>query len=478
MERACVSSAAPANAFISRFMTCTTMKFNTILKQYITAHSHEFLDDLIRLCRQPSISAQNAGIKECADTLGEMMKAAGLQVRQFTDHGGYPIVYGERLEAFTLPTLLFYNHYDVQPPEPLELWKTPPFSPSIRQAAIYARGVADDKGPLVARLCALKAVLATVGNLPVNVKFVVEGEEEIGSSTLPKFIRKHKTLLQAQGCIWENGYKDEKERPTIYLGAKGILYVELHAQNAAMDLHSAYATLVQNPAWRLVQALASIKNANEQILVDGFADDVVEPTPEERAYLKTLPLEEKAWKRKWRVNAFVNQVTGFETKLRHFYQPTANICGLVAGYTGQGSKTVLPNTASAKLDFRLVPNQSSRDVLHKLRRHLRARGFTDVEVKAESGYEPARTPLHHPLVQLVARTARQVYKTEPVVEPTMAASGPMYLFINELKLPTVSTGVGYAHSTTHAPNENIRVHDYLQGIDHIILIMQEYAQQA
>jgi len=443
---------------------------------YIDAHWLEAVEDLKRLCRQPSISAQGVGMSEMVQLLAHMMRDYGIGVQVLPGPGdGYPLLYGE-FGGESSKTLLFYNHYDVQPPEPLEQWTTPPFEPTEYEGNLRARGVSDNKGDIVARLLALKAYQEVRGKLPVSIKFIIEGEEEIGSPNIAAFIEHNRQLLQADACIWECGGVNWRNEPIVSLGLKGILYVQLEVRGAAQDLHSSMAAVVPNPAWRLVWALASLKDMDENILIDGFYDKVMTPDKKELDAIEAIPLDEEQTRQSLGLEKFVKSVTGFEYKKRHALEPTCNICGLDSGYTGPGSKTVLPCHASAKLDFRLVPDQRPDDILAKLRRHLDSHGFSDITIAPQvEGENPARTSLDSPFAGIAVDAAREVYGVEPVISPSMAGSGPMYSFTDTLGLPTVLIGVMYPGSRPHAPDEHIRLTDFVLGAKHIAAIMEHMA---
>ncbi len=445
--------------------------------EYIEENWQEAIEDLKRFCRQPSISAQGVGMEETANLTSQLLQEHGIKSRLLPlPGGGYPVVYGE-LEGDSPFTLLFYNHYDVQPPEPLELWSTPPFEPTIVEGKLRARGVSDDKGDIIARLFAIKAFQEVKHRLPISIKFLIEGGEEIGSPNLASFIEENRELLKADACIWEGGGVNWEDRPEITLGLKGILYVELEAHGATRDIHSSMATIIPNPAWRLVWALNSLKDSEENILIEGFYDDVQPPTPEEIESIKAIPSEEEELKRNLGLKGFLKNLTGFELKSHHLLQPTCTICGFVTGYIGEGSKTVLPCQAKAKLDFRLVPNQRPEDILTKLRRHLDKHGFSDIQISAREGENPARTPLNSPFVKLVSKAAEEVYGSKPIIVLTSAGSGPMFPFINILGLPVASSGVGYPDSRAHAPDENIRLADFILGAKHIAAILNLCGQE-
>ncbi len=443
------------------------------LYDYVDRHTEEYVERLRALCRQPSIAAQDVGMAETADMVRALLDGIGADA-QILPTEGFPVVYGA-IPGRSSKTLSFYDHYDVQPPDPLELWHSDPFAAEVRDGRIWARGVADNKGNLVARVCAVEAYQKVRGELPLNVKFIVEGEEEIGSPNLPAFAELHADLLAADGCIWEAGYKDTRGRPEIYLGVKGILYVELRASGANIDLHSSWATIVPNPIWRLVWALNSLKDQNERILIPGFYDAVREPTPEEIKALERMGFDEHGQRRQFELDRFLGDLTGIPLLVKHLFQPTCTVCGISGGYEGPGSKTVLPHRAFLKIDFRLVPDQDPHQVYEQLCNHLDAQGFEDIEIEVLGPEYPARTPMDDPLVEMVVDTARQVYGVEPVVYPLTAGTGPMYDLCQKFGIPAVSTGVGNAESNNHAPNENVVIADFIQGIKHIVSIMEAYA---
>lgn len=448
------------------------------LYRYIDEHMDDTVQNLVRLCRQPSVSAQGLGVPEMADLLAEMLGQRGFAVRRLPVPGRpFPVIYGE-IAGDSPTTLLLYNHYDVQPAEPLELWTSPPFEPTIADGKLVARGASDNKGNIAARLAALSALQAVRGSLPLSVKFCIEGEEEIGSPRLAVFVEENRELLKADACLWEGGGVNWQGQPTVVLGVKGIVYVELEAGGAAADLHSSYAAVVPSPAWRLLWALATLKDADENILIDGFYQEVLPPTPAELEAVAAMPDEDEEFRKTLGIPRFLKGATGAEYRKRYLFEPSLNICGLVSGYTGEGAKTVLPNLARAKLDFRLVPEQRPQDVLEKLRRHLDRHGFSDVRITpAMEGEHPARTAADSPFVKLVQDTAREVYGKEPVVIPTTAGSGPMYPFTRTLGLPVASSGVEYPGCGMHAPNENVRLTDLALGIKHMAAIMTRLGEK-
>jgi len=396
---------------------------------------------------------------------------------QILETGGHPVVFAERAGT-TDNTLLIYNHYDVQPAEPLELWTSPPFQPEERDGKLYGRGISDDKGHLVSRLHAIDAVLSVLGDLPCNIKFIIEGEEEIGSVHLPDFIEDHQELLAADACIWEFGGVDYREVPMLYLGLRGICYVELSLQTADTDIHSGLGgSIFPNAAWRLTWALNSLKDQDERIRLPGFYDPIIPPTKKEIDLLAALPPVSQEYKERYGLKGFLKDYPD-ETALRTagVYEPTCTICGLTSGYQGPGSKTVLPAKASAKVDFRLVPGQTPPQVLDQLRTHLDQEGFQDVQITYLGGGPAARTDPDHPFVKLVVDTSESAFGHKMQLDPMVGGSGPNYPFVHTLKLPVVTPGIGYPGSNAHAPDENIRIDLYLKGAKHIARILQAFGQ--
>ncbi len=442
----------------------------TRIDSYLEINLDRSLAELGRLVAQPSISAQKIGLHECAALVGEMLKARGFSV-QIHPTAGSPIVFAER-KGKSDQTLLIYNHYDVQPPEPLEMWETPPFEPSIRDGKMYGRGVSDDKGHLVSRLHAIDALLAE-GELPCTVKFIIEGEEETASVNLAKFINEHTDLLKADACLWEFGGVDHTDTPQEYLGLRGILYVELSLDLLGTDVHSGLGgSIFPNAAWRLVWALNTLKGPDERILVPGFYDDVQPPSARDRELMEALPDPSEDYKSRYGVPYFTKGLTGdTDLKIEEVFTPTCTICGLTAGYQGPGSKTVLPKRASAKVDFRLVPNQNPEKILASLRAHLDAHGFSDIQIENLGGDFPARTNPDHPFIKLVVDTAKEVYDKPMAVIPITGGSGPNHPFIHVLGLPVATGGMGYPDTRTHAPNENIRIDLYLKHARHVARII-------
>jgi acetylornithine deacetylase/succinyl-diaminopimelate desuccinylase-like protein len=430
--------------------------------EHVRTHTREYVDELKELVRLPTVSAHGMAIEETAAVVLARAKRAGVAAEALRTKKGPPTIVGETGSGAR--TLLVYDHYDVQPPDPLDEWKTPPFEPVEERGMLFGRGVSDNKGNLMARLQAIEAYRATVGELPLRIRVLFEGEEEIGSAHLGDFVRENAARLKADGCIWEAGYKDAAGRPTISLGLKGIAYFELRVRGAKQDVHSSQATIIPNPAWRLVWALATLKDEDDRITVDGLMDHVRKPSAADIALLERLPFDEAGVKRIHGIDTFVRGLTGTPLKLKHFFEPTCTICGLTSGYSGPGSKTVLPAVASAKLDFRLVPDLEPELVGRLLRAHLDKRGFKDIEITPFHGERPSRWAADTDVARAAVAACKEAYATEPVVYPLMVGSGPMSQVCDQLKIPVVGFGAGNASSANHAPNENIAVTDY---VDHI-----------
>jgi len=415
------------------------------LAAHIDQNINARIEELSKLCAIPSVSARRDSLKDCAAAVRAMLQLRGFDVR-LIETGGQPVVYGELGDGPR--SLLLYNHYDVQPPDPLELWTTPPFQPSRRDGALYARGAIDDKGEIMSRLAALDAVLAVLKRLPYRVKFLIEGEEEIGSPNLESLIREHAALLRADACIWEAGGCDENGRPEIVLGLRGLLYVEMSVRSLEYDAHSGHAHALPSAAWRLVWALSSLKNQDARVLIPGFYEGCRCPSLNARQPIEDLQSA--------------------------VFSPTCNISGVSAGYTDHGSKTIIPAEARCKIDFRLVPDQDPEDVAVKLRAHLDRLGFDDVKVVTLDRLRPAMSDPGAAIVRLAAQAGKAAWGIEPAIVPLAGGSGPMAFFVELLKMPIVSIGCSYPGARKHAPNEHVRLGDFARGAKHLARIFASF----
>jgi acetylornithine deacetylase/succinyl-diaminopimelate desuccinylase-like protein len=431
------------------------------------------LSELSELVGQPSISSQGVGMALAAELTADLLRRHGFSSR-LIDTPAYPVVYGE-CEAIGAGSVILYNHYDVQPVEPLELWDSPPFEVTRVGDKLVGRGIADDKGHIISRLAALDAVREVLGKLPCSAKFMIEGGEEISSPHIPEFVEEHRDLLAADTCIWETGGVDFSGRPSITLGMRGICYVQYEVRTMSRDAHSGSAHVLPNAAWRLVEALGTLRDSEGRIAVEGFFDDAVGPSARDLELIAQLPNTDAETHASYAIKQFVDGLAGEEAE-RAVYSPTANIAGFSSGYEGIGAKTVIPSTAMAKMDFRLVPDQDPEDICRKVRRHLERSGFGDVEVKYLGGEAAATTDPDDPWVKLAIETAREAYGKEPVVHPMIGGSGPMHPFRHVLGVPIVTSGLGHPETLIHAPNENILIENFRLGTLHTALLLARTAR--
>ena len=430
---------------------------------YVRENLDRFAKEIVTLASQPSVSARNEGVEECAGLVEKMLKEIGASTQVLKVEGAPPLIFGEVKGGRSDRTILFYNHYDVQPEEPLELWKSPPFKPEIRDGTIYGRGVSDDKGELVSRLKIVEAYLKT-GGLPCNVKFCFEGEEETGSVHLPEYVSKYGDLFRADAVVWEYGTVDTKGTPMVTLGVKGMIYLEFALKSLSQDAHSSYAAVLPSAPWRLVRLLSILKDENERILVPGWYDGVASLDEDDLRVLDEMPFEGTEFKRTYGAEKFLGGMGDDQAKKALVQRPTGNIAGIWAGYTGPGSKTVLPKEVHAKFDFRLVPEQDPEDLWKKLRKYLDDSGFADVEMHLDSMEPAARTPYKHPFAQAAIRAAEKTYGVKPIVELGSPGTGPLYLFTRKYSMPSVDIGVSAQDAGIHAPNENLKLENLRRGM--------------
>lgn len=434
------------------------------IERHVRANLARSVDALRELCRWPSISAENRALPETADAVRDVMAGFGVPAEVHpTTPGNAPAVVA-RLDGRSDRRLLVYNHYDVQPVDPLDLWHSPPFEPAERGGRLIARGVADDKGDLLVRLAAVEAIRAVEGALPLPITFLVEGQEEIDGPAIGDFMHANRDLLACDVAFGEAGNLGADGRPEIILGVKGILYVELEARGPtygpAVDAHSSAAPVVENPAWVLLRALASLRDpVTGRVAIEGFSDAIVPWTEEDRAALAPLvETAERGLRQGYGVREFIDGVTGAELARRYYEEPTCTIAGFHSGYGGPGLKTIVPASAVAKLDFRLVPDQRPEAILELLRRHLRRHGFGGIEVRPiTTTVAPVRTPLDDPWVRRVAAITRDWYRQDPVLVPINPGTQIFEPFRSALGVPAMFGGVRPAGGNAHAPNEYIEL---------------------
>ncbi|RMF29301.1 MAG: M20/M25/M40 family metallo-hydrolase [Candidatus Nitrosothermus koennekii] len=445
------------------------------IRRYVEKNKDDIISDLRNLVKHPSISAQNVGMEECAATLNGILRDAGVTSSIKKPEDGNPIVIGE-IKGSSDKTLLFYSHYDVQPVEPIEAWRYNPFSGVVADDKIHGRGAADSKGNVVAMIKAVKYYVDTVGEPPVNIKFLIEGEEEISSVNLPKFVEDNKDRLKADATICFDGSLNQKGAASIYAGLKGMLYVELRCRTASVDMHSGLAPIVPNPAWRLLKALQTIRNDAGKIMIDKWYDDVKVPTKEDLALLRKLDYDEKMIMVEYGIKGLINNVKGKTALKKLLFDPTCNIAGIHAGYTGPGSKTVLPSMAYAKLDFRLVYDQDPDKLIMLIRKHLDKEGFKDIELYKFGSLKPSKTSPKAKIVKAASTAAKETFGLDPSIFPNMWGSGPDFVFTKILQQESIWTGCSPAYANIHAPNEFTGIRNVLDGVCYAAMIMQEFSK--
>jgi len=435
----------------------------------------EYVKVLAELVRIPTVSAWGGdGIKEGCEVVNSLLKERGWATTTVSG-GGFPVVIAELGSGSK--TVMFYNHYDVQPPDPLDEWVSNPFSLAEKEGLLFGRGVADNKGNIAARMAAAEVIQPYLDDLDLKLKFVIEGEEEVGSPTLSNVVDGYRDLLRAEAGFWETGYVGRDDVLSISLGFKGMLYVEVVIKGPNRDVHSGNAPLIPNPAWRIAKLLTTLKDEVGNVKVPGFYDDVDgEFLKNAEELLKGLDPEElNALKEELGIKEFVGGVEGLEAYRKLLLTPSLNVSGLYAGYTGKGSKTIVPSKAGVKIDIRPIPGQDPQKILNVFKEYLKSQGFADAEVFVESMYRSGYTNPKEAIVKASVKAAEEAYGKPPKVMPISAGSGPMYLFTHVLKIPMTGAGVGYYGSRVHAPNENIRVKDFIRGVKHVALTLIEYS---
>jgi acetylornithine deacetylase/succinyl-diaminopimelate desuccinylase-like protein len=443
----------------------------TDIFSHIDARHDEYIERLIAYVARPSISAHGVGIAETAAFLAELLGGMGMRA-EVLPTAGWPMVFAELPGPPGTPTVLLYGHYDVQPPDPLELWHSPPFEPEIRNGRIYGRGVGDNKGQHLAQILAVEATLAVHGSLPCGVKILLEGEEEIGSPQMAPFVAANRERLAANLVITADGPVDASGRATVLFGVRGVLSFELRAKGANRDLHSGnFGNVAPNPIWTLVHLLATMKAPDGTITIDGFYDDVQPPTALERRALDELPVDEAQILADLGLKA-MDAPAGRSYAERLSLWPTFTINGLHGGYGGQGSKTVLPSQAFAKCDIRLVHNQRAEDIYAKVQAHV-ARHAPDVEVIWQGAMEPSKTPMDSPYAAPIVAALRAARNEEPLRVPAMGGSLPEYVWTRTLGVPAFVVPYANADESNHAPNENMEIERFIGGIKTGAALLEE-----
>lgn len=443
--------------------------------RFIDENYEKYIDILRELVSFKSVAAwKSEELRVCASYIADLLRERGFKV-SLRSAGGSPAVFAEIGSGSRV--ILIYNHYDVQPPDPLELWEYDPFKVVARDDLLFGRGVADNKGNIAARIGALDSLADYLEELDLRVKFLIEGEEEVGSPTLLDIVKDSLEWVKASGGIWETGYVRRDGSLGISLGFKGMLYIEIILRGPSRDVHSGAAPLVPNPVWRMAKLLTNLKTEDGLVKILGFYDDIDEEflRSSEDLIRRSGYEELEELKRELGLKEFIRGLSGEEALRELYTKPSLNVSGLYAGYTGKGSKTIVPSLAGAKIDIRPVPGQKPEKILENLRRYLSETGFSDVEIVVHSMYPSGYTKPSESVVKASVEAAREVYGQDPKLAPLSGGSGPIYVFTDIARIPMTGAGVGYYGSRVHAPNENIRLRDFLMGVKHVALTLVNFS---
>jgi acetylornithine deacetylase/succinyl-diaminopimelate desuccinylase-like protein len=449
-------------------------------REQVEQNKDRFISELFDLLRIPSVSADpryKDDVLKMAGAVAESLRKAGAENVEVCPTAGYPIVYGEKITDPSLPTVLVYGHYDVQPPDPLDLWNSPPFEPVIKDEKIYARGACDDKGQMFMHIKAFELMQAS-GSLPCNVKFMIEGEEEVGSSNLDKFLTDNRERLRADCVLVSDTSMIANDIPSITTGLRGLSYVEVEVTGPNRDLHSGvYGGGVANPVNVLCEMIASLKDADKRITIPGFYEDVIELSAGERSLIAAAPFDVQAYMSELKIGA-VEGETGYTTVERTSVRPTLDVNGIWGGYTGEGAKTVLPSKAYAKISMRLVPNQDPDKITDLFKQHFEqiAPPSVKVEVRPHHGGRPAVTPVDSVEYQAAALAMEATFGKKPVPARGGGSIPIVASFERILGLKTVLMGFGLDTDDIHSPNEHFGVFNYLKGIETIPYFYFKYAE--
>lgn len=451
------------------------------VSEYIQTNKDRFINELIELLKIPSISADSAykgDVMNAAEVVRQLLEAAGAENTELCPTAGFPVVYGEQMIDPTKPTILVYGHYDVQPADPLELWDSPPFEPVIKDEKIYARGACDDKGQMFMHVKALELMMQT-NQLPCNVKFIIEGEEEVGSANLENFITEHKEKLKADIILISDTSMLSMENPSITTGLKGLSYIEVEVTGPNRDLHSGvYGGAVANPINILCEMIASLKDENNYITIQGFYDNVLEASAKERELMAKTPFDLEDYKSKLGIED-VHGEKGYTTIERKGIRPTLDVNGIWGGYIGEGAKTVLPSKASAKISMRLVPNQSDEEITAKFKKHFEsiAPKSVKVDVRPHHGGEPYVMPIDIPEYKAASEAIVKAFGKEPVPVRAGGSIPIVALFEEVLGLKSILLGFGLDTDAIHSPNEHYGIENFLKGIETISYFYESYSNK-
>ncbi len=451
-----------------------------MIHQYIKSNQDRFLAELFELLRIPSVSADSrlkGDVRKAAEYVAQKLKDAGADKVQLMETNGHPIVFGERIVDLSKPTVLVYGHYDVQPPDPLELWNTPPFEPTIRDGKIYARGACDDKGQVYMHIKAFE-ILMKHNLLSCNVKFMIEGEEEVGSDNLGTFVKENKAKLRADVILISDTSLISLDQPSITVGLRGLSYMEVEVTGPNRDLHSGvYGGAVANPANVLSKMIASLHDENGRVTIPNFYDKVIDLSASDREALNKAPFNLDEYKKELGIDEIKGE-KGYTTLERTGIRPTLDVNGIWGGYTGEGAKTVLPSKASAKISMRLVPNQSPAEITELFTKHFISIAPKSVKVKviAHHGGEAAVTPSDSKAFKAASQAFEEVWGKTPIPTRDGGSIPIVALFKKELGLDTVLMGFGLDTDALHSPNEHYGIKNFLIGIETIVAFYKHYSK--
>ncbi len=451
-----------------------------MVKSYIESNKQRFLDELFDLLRIPSVSADSkhkGDVRNAAEFLAERFKETGVDTVQICETKGHPIVYAEKIVDPSKPTVLVYGHYDVQPPDPLDLWTSPPFEPVIKDEKIYARGACDDKGQVYMHVKAFETMMK-LDQLPCNIKFMVEGEEEVGSDNLGEFVKANKEKLKADVILISDTAIISLDNPSITVGLRGLSYMEVEVTGPNRDLHSGvYGGAVANPINILCDMISSLHDEHGKVAIPGFYDKVAELTAAERTAMNKAPFDLDEYKKDLAIDDIKGE-EGYTTIERTGIRPTLGVNGIWGGYTGEGAKTVLPSKAHAKISMRLVPNQVSSEITELFTNHFNSIAPKSVKVKvtAHHGGEPAVTPTDSDAYLAASKAFEEVWNKKPIPSRDGGSIPIVALFKKELGLDTVLMGFGLDSDAIHSPNEHYGIKNYLLGIETIVSFFKHYSK--
>lgn len=452
-----------------------------MIKEYIQSNQQRFLDELFELLRIPSVSADSNhknDVRKAAEYVVKKLKDAGADTTELCETAGHPIVYGEKIIDAALPTVLVYGHYDVQPPDPLNLWTSPPFEPVVKDGKIYARGSCDDKGQFYMHIKAFEA-MTKLKTLSCNIKFMIEGEEEVGSDNLGIFVQQNKSKLKADVILISDTSIISLDTPSITVGLRGLSYVEVEVIGPNRDLHSGvYGGAVANPANILSRMIASLHDENGRVTIPGFYDKVAELSVSEREALNKAPFNLNDYKKELDIEDIRGE-KGYTTLERTGTRPTLDVNGIWGGYTGEGAKTVLPSKASAKISMRLVPNQNNHEITELFTKHFESHAPKSVKVKVTAlhGGEPAVTPTDSKAFKSASMAFEEVWGKTPIPTRDGGSIPIVSLFKKELGLDTVLMGFGLDSDAIHSPNEHYGIKNFLIGIETIIAFYKHFGDK-